>query len=39
LPRDTWIRLIVWLVIGFFIYFSYSRHHSRVQMGNRSPRQ
>ncbi len=31
LPGDTWIRLIVWLVIGFVIYFTYSRHHSHVQ--------
>ena len=31
LPLDTWIRLIVWLIIGMVIYFSYSRHHSRVQ--------
>ena len=28
LPRDTWLRLIVWLVIGMFIYFGYSRKHS-----------
>jgi basic amino acid/polyamine antiporter, APA family len=27
----NWIRLIVWLVIGLVIYFTYSRHHSRVQ--------
>src|SRR5712691_2829593 len=27
----TWIRLAVWLIIGMVIYFSYSRHHSRVQ--------
>jgi APA family basic amino acid/polyamine antiporter len=26
----NWIRLIVWLVIGLVIYFTYSRHHSRV---------
>jgi basic amino acid/polyamine antiporter, APA family len=31
LPLDTWIRLIVWLIIGMFIYFGYGRHHSRVQ--------
>jgi len=28
LPGDTWIRLVVWLVIGFTIYFGYSRKHS-----------
>jgi len=33
LPLDTWIRLVVWLVIGMFIYFFYGRSHSRVQQG------
>jgi APA family basic amino acid/polyamine antiporter len=31
LPFDTWLRLIIWLVIGMFVYFFYGRHHSRVQ--------
>ncbi len=31
LPRDTWIRLVVWLIIGMVIYYTYGRHHSRVQ--------
>src|SRR5213594_1038787 len=31
LPMDTWIRLFVWLVIGFGIYFGYSRKHSVLQ--------
>ncbi|ACU60228.1 amino acid permease [Chitinophaga pinensis] len=33
LPLDTWIRLIVWLLIGFAIYFGYGRKHSVVAKG------
>jgi APA family basic amino acid/polyamine antiporter len=28
LPVENWVRLIVWLLIGFGIYFSYGRSHS-----------
>src|SRR3989440_426035 len=27
----NWARLIIWLAIGLGVYFTYSRHHSRVQ--------
>jgi APA family basic amino acid/polyamine antiporter len=30
LDKWTWIRLIVWLVIGLCIYFTYSRTHSHL---------
>ena len=28
LPWENWLRLVIWLFIGFVIYFGYSRHHS-----------
>ena len=28
LPIETWVRFLVWLVIGLVIYFTYSRHRS-----------
>ena len=30
LPRDTWIRLLVWLAIGLAIYFLYGKSHSKI---------
>ena len=31
LPGDTWIRLIVWLLIGFAIYFGYGKKNSKLR--------
>jgi APA family basic amino acid/polyamine antiporter len=30
LDKWTWVRLVVWLLIGFAIYFGYSRKHSHL---------
>ena len=36
LPLATWIRLVVWLVIGLLIYTLYGRKHSLVQKALRA---
>jgi APA family basic amino acid/polyamine antiporter len=28
LPVENWLRLVVWLLLGLAIYFSYGRRHS-----------
>ena len=33
----NWLRLLAWLVIGLFIYFLYSRNHSKLQ-NERNPK-
>jgi APA family basic amino acid/polyamine antiporter len=35
LPATTWLRLVIWFVVGLAIYFTYSRRHSRAER-NRS---
>jgi len=37
LPLDTWLRLVIWAVVGIVIYYTYGRHHSRLRAG-RGPR-
>jgi len=37
LPKTTWIRLVVWFVIGIVVYFGYSRNHSRLANPTKPP--
>jgi APA family basic amino acid/polyamine antiporter len=30
LPINTWWRLLIWLLLGFIVYFGYSRRHSHL---------
>ena len=34
LPSENWWRLIIWLFIGFSIYFTYGRKHSALRQMN-----
>jgi len=36
LPLDTWLRLIVWMLIGLGIYFAYSAKHSKLNLSDQN---
>ncbi len=36
LPVDTWLRLLIWMVLGLAIYFLYGRRNSRIGMSERA---
>jgi APA family basic amino acid/polyamine antiporter len=37
LPLETWIRLLVWFVIGIVIYFSYGVRNSKLAQPAAAP--
>jgi len=34
LPRATWERLVIWMILGVVIYFVYGRKHSRLRIAD-----
>lgn len=37
LGKDNWLRLIIWMAIGFVVYFTYSKKHSHIRKGIVNP--
>jgi APA family basic amino acid/polyamine antiporter len=37
LPAENWLRLLIWLVIGFAVYFGYGRKHSVMARDSQAP--
>jgi APA family basic amino acid/polyamine antiporter len=33
LPGETWLRFLIWMVIGVALYFGYGRRRSRLAAG------
>jgi APA family basic amino acid/polyamine antiporter len=34
LPVENWYRLIIWMVIGLVVYFTYGYYHSELRQRN-----
>ena len=37
LKGETWVRFLIWMAIGFVVYFAYSRRHSRLGREEQEP--
>ncbi|MCX7012547.1 MAG: amino acid permease [Candidatus Sumerlaeota bacterium] len=37
LPKENWLRLLVWLLVGLTVYFSYGRTHSALRNATQQP--
>jgi APA family basic amino acid/polyamine antiporter len=35
LPADTWLRLVIWMVLGVIVYFLYGYNHSKLRAAGR----
>jgi basic amino acid/polyamine antiporter, APA family len=37
LKGETWTRFLIWMALGFVVYFVYGRRHSRVGLHEGAP--